>query len=441
MCSKVLTITFVMTICSATTLADVSVPPGFRVRQIAGAPPSNDRMRLEAVGIPSYGEGVYGAFNNNGTLVVVRIDEDGFEPVATSGGYTPDDLTVDIKFDTFDVLGESLWGSFRIAPTDTDPPANEILKIGSSGSVGVAETIPGFVAARMAISSGADNYLPGAYLYDGDITGGTRMFHFDGGNVTQLSANLVPPGRTDVDVQGMEFDPTGQFSDLLVVVDSDDHDQVSAIYGLKPNLTWTTIAPPVSLDQRAYRGMAFTGGGIFNAGLFVTESITDNVFKVAANGNHILFAAGFNGIDDIAITADGMQMYVTDADGIHLIDEAPVAETVLAACVSVSAGTAQFVQTGAPVVVGQTVIGRSAASDVIARLGSISCIAPAEPVMVIPGDCDDDGDVDLADYVCFRSCVSGPDDTASADCDDVDFDSDNDVDLIDWGRFQAAFTG
>lgn len=49
-----------------------------------------------------------------------------------------------------------------------------------------------------------------------------------------------------------------------------------------------------------------------------------------------------------------------------------------------------------------------------------------------PGDCDQDGDVDLADYPCFEPCVSGPVNPASPACAPFDFDQDNDVDLLDF---------
>jgi hypothetical protein len=59
-----------------------------------------------------------------------------------------------------------------------------------------------------------------------------------------------------------------------------------------------------------------------------------------------------------------------------------------------------------------------------------------------PGDCDGDGDVDLADFgefqLCFTGPVGGPVDEA---CDCANFDADGDVDLADFASFQLAFTG
>lgn len=65
----------------------------------------------------------------------------------------------------------------------------------------------------------------------------------------------------------------------------------------------------------------------------------------------------------------------------------------------------------------------------------------------IPGDFDDDGDVDLDDYAFLADCLAGPNTSptptiaTSGDClDAFDFDSDTDVDLSDAGAFQTFFS-
>ena len=69
----------------------------------------------------------------------------------------------------------------------------------------------------------------------------------------------------------------------------------------------------------------------------------------------------------------------------------------------------------------------------------------AEPT--IPGDLDDDGDVDLDDYAVFVDCLGGPGVTTppggcSADeFDWADVQPDGDVDLEDFATFQEVFTG
>lgn len=434
------TLALIVIFTAVTTNAQITVPPGFQVQQIAPAPPSTDRMRLEGITLPNYGNGVMGAYNENGRLTIARYDENGFHPVGAMSGYASNDLVMDIKFDRANVIGNLLWASFRVQAVQPDPGANDIIKIGSNGSTAVVDSIPGFVASRMAISTGANGYIPGAYLYDSDITSGTRLYHFDGATASLLDNNLVPPGRTDLDIQGMEFDPIGTFGDLLVIVDSDDHDRVSAIYGLKSNLTWATIAAPVQMASRNYRGMAFSEGGDFSSRLYVTELVTKSVYIVRGDGSHTLFASGFNGIDDIAVTSDGSQMFVADTDGVHMISVAPPAAPVLA-CVNTAAGVGAGTSPNAVMSVGQSTFGFGSNGNVTARFGFASCVAPIGPVPMIPGDCDGDGDIDLADYACFSNCVTGPDGSIGTDCGTFDLDNDADVDLLDWQRFQAIFTG
>ena len=59
----------------------------------------------------------------------------------------------------------------------------------------------------------------------------------------------------------------------------------------------------------------------------------------------------------------------------------------------------------------------------------------------VPGDCNLDWWVDLADHSDFADCLSGPGADAGEPCACHDQDGDSDVDLRDWALFQAAFTG
>ena len=67
----------------------------------------------------------------------------------------------------------------------------------------------------------------------------------------------------------------------------------------------------------------------------------------------------------------------------------------------------------------------------------------------LPGDIDQDGDVDLADHAAFAECMRGPNlvpnptpPPSAGEClEAFDFNLDNDVDLADFAVFQEAFTG
>ncbi|MCK4658063.1 MAG: hypothetical protein KAV82_00945 [Phycisphaerae bacterium] len=58
-----------------------------------------------------------------------------------------------------------------------------------------------------------------------------------------------------------------------------------------------------------------------------------------------------------------------------------------------------------------------------------------------PGDCDNDGDVDLDDFVGFQVCFAGPGGGLGPGCDCFDFNADGDVDLVDFAGFQEEFNG
>lgn len=57
----------------------------------------------------------------------------------------------------------------------------------------------------------------------------------------------------------------------------------------------------------------------------------------------------------------------------------------------------------------------------------------------IPGDLDDDGDVDIDDFALFPGCMNGPEVGYPLDCNLADLDSDGDVDVIDFAEFQTGF--
>ena len=59
-----------------------------------------------------------------------------------------------------------------------------------------------------------------------------------------------------------------------------------------------------------------------------------------------------------------------------------------------------------------------------------------------PGDSNEDGGINLLDYVELQGCASGPGDGFVApSCACFDFDADQDVDLEDVGTFQRLFSG
>jgi len=69
-------------------------------------------------------------------------------------------------------------------------------------------------------------------------------------------------------------------------------------------------------------------------------------------------------------------------------------------------------------------------------------IAGFRYTIVIRGDVDQDGDVDVSDFAFFQACFNGPaQPVPRPECLNVDFDRDGDVDVTDFTVFQLCFNG
>ena len=79
---------------------------------------------------------------------------------------------------------------------------------------------------------------------------------------------------------------------------------------------------------------------------------------------------------------------------------------------------------------------------VTGECGSATSVAAQLSLLPVPGDFDEDGDVDQEDYAHMQECFSGTavvqEDPA---CLDADFNGDLDVDLDDYGPFEDCFSG
>ncbi len=59
----------------------------------------------------------------------------------------------------------------------------------------------------------------------------------------------------------------------------------------------------------------------------------------------------------------------------------------------------------------------------------------------LPGNCDGDNDVDMADFEDLATCLLGPDNGLGPNCGCFDIDQDGDVSSTDFAVFQRSFTG
>jgi hypothetical protein len=109
-------------------------------------------------------------------------------------------------------------------------------------------------------------------------------------------------------------------------------------------------------------------------------------------------------------------------------------------CAVVPAGTAIDAATGSVLTIGQAVIGQALGAGGSAHVGALYCLR-SSGLGSAPGDCDNDGDVDLDDSAVFVDCLSGPGGGLGVGCECSDADADNDVDLLDFAEHQVGFTG
>jgi len=422
--------------------AAIRVPSGFEVATLAG-PTRADTPRLEAIRNSAYGEGVIAAFMDGTTLRLRRVSESGVAELISTPGFEPGSRVADIRFDTSRTFGNRLFLTVAspmpsgVAPLVT----TQFFTVAPDGSTKLGLTLGDARDAMvllMDFTPAVNGYLAGVYLVDANPAGGSSLLHADSALVvTSLASHAVPAGRRETMVRGVEFDPNGDFRDLLVMADSDPVDDFTGILTMKSNLAFAGLGTPVSIVRREYGDMAISPRADFGTALYATGKVADFVFVVDPGGLHETFAKGFAGVESITIDDAGQNMYVSDANGVHRIRVIPTPPVVVA-CGDVSAGVVTT-DTNAIVNVGQALIGRALGDNIIVHTGLVACVA-ATTVEAIAGDCNADRLIDLDDYGCFFDCVTGEGGGIDPGCSTFDFDFDVDVDTIDWHVLQTLFT-
>jgi hypothetical protein len=307
----------------------------------------------------------------------------------------------------------------------------------------------------------------GAVLLDSNAGGGTQLAVMtDDFFVTTIEPNSVPPNRTDTDARGFQRDVTGLYGGGLLLADTDNNDQVSAIYELRDTTTGATyraIYGPENWSIRRYGDLAIAASGPLGGRIFVTETLSGEVQEVNEHGVHSTWATGFAGVDSLSISPNGESMYVGDLNGVWIIRPAgsDPGPAVLCTDPSVPSGTPL---TGLPVAslrlilnepiefqnsdisilnsVGQAVpfdASGSGSQFIIVGLGQ-PLVGDTYTVTVLdsvvsttsglPLDGNNDG-IAGGDYVFAVTHVNR----------DADLDADGDVDMVDFQDFQQQFTG
>ena len=155
-------------------------------------------------------------------------------------------------------------------------------------------------------------------------------------------------------------------------------------------------------------------------------------------------------IDALIIFDDGQIGLYDDGDVVlfSLAPGSPSLTTIPGA--SQFAAAADIFVVGAGVPGGPRVFAPAAAfglgspSDNVDALDYFFCDDPLNcalehSIRAVRGDWDDNGTVDLEDFVHWPECMTGPGRGVPPDCEPFDFDAEGDVDLADFTRFQQKF--
>ncbi len=164
-------------------------------------------------------------------------------------------------------------------------------------------------------------YESGIFLEDRHGSDGTALFFMNPSlELTKISDNYVPEGRTDMDIEGFETAPTQRYGGLLTIADHDENDDhVSVIYQLTPELEWIELTEPAHTNDREYRDISFSAKGSFGDTLYAADQKEDVIYTIQPDGSHQVFASGFSNIESISVSADGEDMYVSDENGVYRI--------------------------------------------------------------------------------------------------------------------------
>lgn len=304
--------------------ADVQVSrPDFVVEQVAAV--NGDGIpKLEAVRNPAYGEGVVAGAVDQGFLVLTRHSGTESSDLVRVGPFNEGAELVTIRFDTTGQFGNQLLVSLvHDGGSGGGNAVTDILAIDAAGRARRLESIGSAdnpVTLNLAVSDGSWGYRAGLYLQDRNLMHGSPLYFLDRSlELSIIDKNLLPDGRTDIDVQDMLFDPTGLYSSQLILSDCDDHDQLSGLYVLGQRLRWRELVRLEPTSEVAFGQLAFSAGGAFDLSLYVVERIGRRVVKVSPTGGLEDFATGFDAPESITVGADGKEMYVSDRGAIYRI--------------------------------------------------------------------------------------------------------------------------
>ena len=296
---------------------------GFNVTPLANTS-TGSRYVVEAIRNPAYGDGVILAEQVGSTINLFQVDATGAS-LFKSFPISPGALLRDVRFDTTPGTGFS-----DLLYVSVSNESTTLRSIAPDGTIATCGTFAGSssngTCLKLAFSNPTAGYLAD-HLYMSDVCKTTSFWISPPSCIgTQISSDLLPPGRTDMDVGGMEFDHGGAFGNLLYLADSDGNcDEVAAIYQLMPNYTWATFVGEFDTDVISLVDLAISNGGALGKAMYVNtydKSTTPTSYEVRRydpNGNYEVFASGFSQLRKLSVSDDGSTLYVADLNQLYAI--------------------------------------------------------------------------------------------------------------------------
>lgn len=314
-------------IAAGATTAQPDVPDEFTARLIAPRL-ENITPRLSAIDDPRFGTGVLtGIFNNNGLLTVRLVEPAGTIRLIASVqmndfiGSGPITGVRRIRLDERNLIDGQIQ---VIVIRETNHVRSRYLTLDEDGRSTVWWTTGDDLNYDFTLAAGPPHDPYAAVLYDGDAGGGSRLSTMDRDfALTTRRSNSVPPGRTDLDVNGMQADVTGLYGGGVLLADCDiNTDDWSGVYHLsspETGGTYMLLGNLLRTSQRCLTDLDITDQGTFGNILYVTEARSNEVKTIDPSGTYETWAGGFNGPSSLSLARDGESMYVADIFGVWLI--------------------------------------------------------------------------------------------------------------------------
>ena len=266
--------------------------------------------------------------HSGNTFTVLQVNDSG-SVTLDSTVLASSALLRDVRFDTTPGAAFGGFLYYSVSGLATAPLATTLFEVPAAGGGGLVNvaTFPNSgsdaTCLRYDFSQGEAGYAADT-IYMTDVCKPTSFWTCPTTFVgAKISANLLPPGRTDMDVGGIEFDRGGAFGGLLYLADSDTNcDKISAVYILYPDFTWGVFVPAESTNSVRYSDMAISTGGALGERMYLAAAtpISPEIRVVEPSGATSVFASGFpTSVRSISVAEDGSTLFVADTTTVYAI--------------------------------------------------------------------------------------------------------------------------